>query len=358
MTKFIRGKKLSRLFYREVVSPLLKQHYPKLKHSAGLLGSGSEVIDFDTVRSTDHDWGPRILLFVQKNDFKLKRQIARMFSNELPSTFRGFSTHFDNSNRCREQFHSEINYHLINHKIDIYTVYSFFKKYLNFDIHHEITVKDWLVFPEHKLLSLIKGELFHDDLGLKKIINKFKYYPKDIWLYLLACQWLRISQEEHFMGRCGEIGDEIGSRIIAGRLVRDIMKLCFLMEKQYIPYLKWLGRGFNQLNMSGKLRLILNKVLKADSWRDREKYLIKAYKIIAEKHNSLKITNPLNTNVEYFHQRPFLVINGERFATEIRKNIKDPKVKSIKLNIGSVNQFSDSTDFLEANTQKFKSIYS
>jgi len=74
-------------------------------------------------------------------------------------------------------------------------------------------------------------------------------------------------------------------------------------------------------------------------------------------HNSLKITKPLKTKVDFFHDRPFLVINGGLFASEIKKQIKDSKVKSIKLDIGSINQFSDSTDLFETNTQKFKSIY-
>lgn len=358
MTGFIKGKKLSGLFYKELIGPLLKQHFPELKYSAGLIGSGSEVIDFDTARSTDHDWGPRILLFVTHQDVSRKSQISSMFSKQLPFRFKGFSTHFEVSKTDKSNLLKKIKTGNINHKIEIYTFESFFKKYLYFKINREITVEDWLVFPEHKLLTLTKGKIFHDDLGLEKTINKFKYYPKDIWLYLLACQWMRISQEEHFMGRCGELDDEIGSRIIASRLVKDIMKMCFLMEKKYSPYIKWFGTAFDELKSSEKLKPILTKVLKSNSWKDREKYLTKAYEFIARKHNTLKITKPLKTATEYFHRRPFLVINGERFAQEIRKKIRNPRIKSLKLNIGSVNQFSDSTDFLEADTQKFKTIYS
>ena len=32
----------------------------------------------------------------------------------------------------------------------------------------------------------------------------------ELWLYRLACQWKRISQEEAFMGRCADVGDELG----------------------------------------------------------------------------------------------------------------------------------------------------
>lgn len=357
MTKFIKGKKLSELFFIEIVKPLLKKHYPNLKYSAGLLGHGSDVIDFDTARSMDHDWGPRVILFLSKWDFKKKQQISDMFSKELPYTFRGFSTHFGAPDEKGVKVSEKIKSGKIRHRIEIFSIESFFKEYLNFDIKQDISVYDWLVFPEQKLLTITAGKVFYDDLGLKKIIKKIQYFPKDVWYYLLVSQWTRISQEEHFMGRCGELNDEIGSKIIATRLIKDIMKMCFLMEKHYTPYIKWFGTGFNNLKSSKKLKPILNAVIKSDDWKTREKHLAKAYEYLAKMHNSLKITKSLKAKVDFFHDRPFLVINGGLFASEIKKQIRDPEVKSIKINIGSINQFSDSTDVFEANTQKFKSIY-
>lgn len=357
MTNFIKGKKLSKLFFNKIVKSLLKKHYPNIKYSAGLLGHGSDVIDFDTTRSMDHDWGPRVLLFLSKEDFKKKKQISNMFSRELPHTFEGFLTHFEAPDEKGIKIYGKIKRGKIRHRIELFSIESFFKKYLNFDVKQDISIYDWLVFPEQKLLTITAGKVFHDDLGLKKLIEKFQYFPKDIWYYLLASQWTRISQEEHFMGRCGELNDEIGSKIIATRLVKDIMKMCFLMEKQYTPYIKWFGIGFNNLKSSKKLKPILNAIIKSDDWKIREKQLAKAYEYLAKMHNSLKITKSLKVKVDFFHDRPFLVVSGDLFASEIKKQIKNATIKSIKLDIGSINQFSDSTDVFETNTQKFKSIY-
>jgi hypothetical protein len=33
-----------------------------------LLGNGSEVLGFDTELSTDHDWSPRVVLFLRDED--------------------------------------------------------------------------------------------------------------------------------------------------------------------------------------------------------------------------------------------------------------------------------------------------
>jgi len=132
----------------------------------------------------------------------------------------------------------------------------------------------------------VSGEVYHDGLGeLTRVREKLKFYPEDIWLYLLAAQWHRISQEEAFVGRAGEIGDELGSQVVAARMAREIMKLAFLMEKQYVPYSKWLGSAFTKLKTAGKLTPILREVFLAKTWKARERKLAQAYSILATQHN-------------------------------------------------------------------------
>jgi hypothetical protein len=208
---------------------------------------------------------------------------------------------------------------------------------------------DWLTFPEQKLRAVTSGAIYRDEIGLRKAIDRFVYYPKDVWLYLLASGWNRIGQEEHLMGRAGIEGDEIGSAIIAARLVRDLMRLCFLMEKQYAPYPKWFGKGFSRLKCGTDLSPIFKRVLSAEIWREREKHLATAYERVAEMHNDLKITEPLPAKVGNFFTRPFLVIHLHgKFAEAICARIDDREVKRIAGNqlVGSVDQFSDSTDVL------------
>lgn len=52
---FVPGLELSRHFYVEAVRPLLDEAAPGIPHSAARLGSGSEVLGFDTARSADHE---------------------------------------------------------------------------------------------------------------------------------------------------------------------------------------------------------------------------------------------------------------------------------------------------------------
>ena len=73
---FVPGLTLSKRFYTDVVRPLLAERFPGLAYSAALLGAGSEVFGYDTPMSTDHDWGPRVLLFLPEDDVPLEEEVG------------------------------------------------------------------------------------------------------------------------------------------------------------------------------------------------------------------------------------------------------------------------------------------
>ena len=108
-----------------------------------------------------------------------------------------------------------IDHGLVNHRVEILTIDGFFLDYLDFDLRLPVEPADWLTFPEQKLRTITGGTVYHDEIGLQETIEKFEYYPRDVWLYLLVAGWNRIGQEEHLMGRAGSVGDEIGAVIAA-----------------------------------------------------------------------------------------------------------------------------------------------
>lgn len=148
------------------------------------------------------------------------------------------------------------------------------------------------------------------------------------------------------MPRAGFVGDELGSALIASRLVRDVMSLCFLLEKQYAPYPKWFGTAFKQLKCADQLWPVLWRAQQAPTWQEREAALCEAHEFLARAHNALRITRHLPETVSQFFSRPFKVIDGSSFAQALVAQITDPAVKCVASRplIGSSDQFSDNTD--------------
>lgn len=344
--EFLPGLTLSRLLYEEAVRPILAQMYPGLPHSAALMGAGSEVLGFDTPRSTDHDWGPRLLLFLTPQDVAAYgARIHRVLAQRLPKQVRGRPTHFRQVND--RVGHMDLTDGPVNHRVLTLDAGSWLTGQLGVDpTAAEPAVRDWLAMPQQHLAEVTAGEVFHDGLGtLSMARERLAWYPDQVWRYLLACQWQRISQEEAFVGRCAEVGDVLGSAVVAGRLVRDLMRLCLLLERRYAPYSKWLGSAFKRLPVAEKLTPSLQGALTATEYRQRATHLCSAYEVVATLHNEVGLTATLATTCRRYHGRPYRVLFAERFANALAETITDPQVRVLP-RIGSVDQWADSTDFL------------
>jgi len=177
---FVPGLKLAEGFFQEEVKPILKSNYPGLLYSAALLGPGSEVLEFDTEMSTDHHWGPRVMLFLSPGDFESKRDAIRAFlSSELPKIYRGYSTNFSEPNPEDNgvQILQPITSGPVNHRVEAHTISGFFAHYLNIDISKDLQPIDWLTLPHQKLRAVTSGRIFHDELGLKKNTSGFFLVP-------------------------------------------------------------------------------------------------------------------------------------------------------------------------------------
>jgi hypothetical protein len=348
---FIPGLELSRYFYEDAVAPILSTHFPGLSHAVGLLGTGSEVLGFDTPRSMDHWWGPRVTIFLRAADFtpELTDSIRRVMADELPFDVRGFPTHMREVNRdTGTVFLSRIKERPINHMVYVATAGRFFSHYLGANpLQEALSPAQWLVMPEQHLRTVTSGGVWHDAPGeLTRGRASLRWYPDDVWRYVLKAEWRRIEQEEAFPGRCAELGDELGSRIVAARLVRELMHLAFLLSREYMPYSKWLGTAFARLRCASELQPTVLAALAATNWPDRERSLSAAYETLATMQNELGLCDPVPATVSPFHGRPFQVIHGDRFAAALERTISDEAVKRLPRYLGNTTQWIDSTDVL------------
>jgi Domain of unknown function (DUF4037) len=337
-TAFRPGLELAGQFYADVIRPLLDRLYQGLRYSAALLGPGSEVLGFDSQRSTDHDWGPRLQLLLAAGTPSAEAdQITAALDGRLPASFRGYPVRFALSGEPPAA---------ARHHVRVAALDVWLRGQLGFDPRAGITTLDWLATPAQGLAELAGGAVFHDGLGeLAPARASLAWYPRDIWCYVLACQWQRISQEEPFPGRCAEAGDELGSVIVTARLARDLMRLCLLMDRCYPPYSKWLGTAFSRSAAGPAVGPPLCAALAAAGWPAREQHLATALLATAEAHNQLGLTAYVPATMRPFWDRPYLVLDSGRFAAALHGAIQDPAIRALPM-AGAVDQFIDSTDAL------------
>jgi hypothetical protein len=236
----------------------------------------------------------------------------------------------------------------VTHHVEVASLGEWLRDHLGFDPREGVDLFDWLSTPQQLLLELVAGRVFHDGLGeLEQVRSSLEWYPDDVWLWLLACQWRRLDQEEPFVGRTAQVGDELGARLLAARLGRDLVRLCFLMERRYAPYAKWLGSAFSRLDAFAEVGPALSRALRAEDQPTREQALVDAFEAVARRHNALGITDPLEPTVRLFYQRPFRVLGSGRFVDACLDRVSDPRLRALPL-IGAVDQFADSTDVLSS----------
>ena len=101
MPKFVPGLKLSELYFEQCVKPIIKSKLPLLRYSAGLVGSGSEVLGFDDPQSRDHNWGPRLFIFLRESEFDKREAIHGEIEKKFAARISGLSHQFWKARRER-----------------------------------------------------------------------------------------------------------------------------------------------------------------------------------------------------------------------------------------------------------------
>ena len=325
---FLPSAKLSGAFYREAVLPLLGGR----AHAAALLGWGSDVLGYDTERSTDHGWGPRLLVFVDEEEGS--DDLRSQLEIRLPEQFRGWPVRFG---------WDAVE---VTHHVEITTLPSWLVGQLGVDATDGMSVLDWLLTPQQRLLGVVAGAVYADDSGaVGNVRRALSWYPDQVWRWLLACQWHRLGQEEAFVARTAEVCDEVGSAVTAARLVRELMRLALLLERRYAPSQKWLGTAFARLPHPDNLPALLAEALHAPDVARRECALGGAYTALARRHNEACLTSPLEPTLSRYYEQPACVLMADRFNQACLATVTDPVLRSLPL-VGAVDQVVDSSDVL------------
>jgi hypothetical protein len=246
----------------------------------------------------------------------------------------------------------------VNPLIFFYTPEEYLRDYLGTSELSELTAADWLSFSEHRLLALSKAEFYRDDLHFAEMLKPLKAYPDDVWLYLAASNWSLLAEEQAFVKRCADVGDELGSVLACSRIAERLMRLCFLCCREYAPYSKWFGTAFNHLPISAELRSAITGALTARDITERENNLVLAQKLTADLHDSLRITEPANAVIQSCFGRNIKVIFADTIAGLLEEKLIGTALEGLPL-IGSMSEVANFTAFFDDLTHRecVKTLY-
>ena len=329
MADFIPGADLARSLYDEVVAGVIDR-----PHTACLIGEGSEVQGYDDQRSRDHEWGPRLQLFVADADVD---EVSRAVRSMLPPEHRGYPTRwFSLAAGC------------VSDHLEIMTTQRWMSTRLPAVPTAAPDAAAWLAIPQQHLRQLTAGRVFHDELGeLSRLRADYAWYPTDVWRWLLACQWHLIGQALPLRARALETADDRGARVLGGRLTELRLEMAFLQERVYRPYAKWFGRAFAELEAARELGPLIDRILVGQD----DDAFAQALLLLGRRHDALSVTDRVGPRMQQFAVgigdavRPYPVLNTSEYIEACVASIEDPALRDLP-RVGSIDQLTHADDTL------------
>ena len=233
----MRGLELSRRYFDEVAGPLYRTAAPRDFESMafGLAGPGSECLGFDDEVSRDHDWGPRVCIWVPEALYRECGEPLQRLYASLDGTFRGYGP----VSRLETRFPRD----------GVISIPRFFRAYLGTERLPE-TIRDWLLLPEEALSMCTNGAVFLDGPGEFSTFRRglLAYYPRDLWFRKIASRCKSISRDGQYnLGRALRRGDRLAAYHHTAEFAYGAAVLSYLLHRTYRPFGKWVFRGLQGL---------------------------------------------------------------------------------------------------------------
>jgi len=275
------GVEISRKFCAEVILPFLERTHPDLvgEVAIGALGTGSDTVGLDDTLSRDHHWGPRCNILLPNGLFKEGGEaLLESLKGGLPKDFKGFPISFPKFTRGG---------------VSVESFGAFLLCFAKREAPPQ-TEMDWFQTTEADLFHLTRGTLFHDPAREFTCLREaFAYYPDNVWKKKIAdwCLYYTGSASPYNVNRCARRGDFIAAEVFFGHAVKRAMELCFLLNRTYAPYTKWLPRLLPSLPRLGSLvEAALMDAVAASDWHKKILALIRVAHAYAHELHGMGLT--------------------------------------------------------------------
>ena len=237
----LKGLELSEQYYRELVEPAIRESCPEaLPHlAAGLVGEGSDCFGFDDGISKDHDWGPRVCLWLQDAAYERFFHVLSSTLASLPDTFRGERFALRTPEAAGRQ--------------GVLRTGEFYSSFTG-SPEGPRSFRDWLSLPESHLAACTNGKVFYDGPGRFSMIrhNILNGCPEDVRRKRLAARIALMAQSGQYNYlRCIRHGETGAAQLACLNFAENAIHAAHLLEKRYMPYYKWAFRSLRGLGDFG-----------------------------------------------------------------------------------------------------------
>jgi len=239
----VKGLEIAERYFWDHGAPLIEHEFSDYKNriAAGLVGEGSECYGFDDEISRDHDWGPGFCLWLNEQDYRTIGARAAEELAKLPSDFEGIGP------RAVSEWGKG--------RLGVFEIGAFYKKFIGF-AHVPASLKEWRIIPESNLAAATNGKVFTDPLGeFTRFREQLKgFYPEDVRLKKIASRCMTIAQSGQYnFVRCVRRNEVVAARYAETQFCAHTISLVFLLNRQYIPFYKWMHRAMKGLPILGEV---------------------------------------------------------------------------------------------------------
>ncbi|MBN2552228.1 MAG: DUF4037 domain-containing protein [Spirochaetales bacterium] len=236
----MKGLELARGYFSEVALPVFREKAGQRLSSMafGLAGPGSECYGYDDEISRDHDWGPRLCIWIPEELYREEGERLQRIYDRLDPVFQGYGPVRRVDDRSRD---------------GILSVERFYRSHLGTDRAPE-TLRDWLLLPEEGLSLCTNGEVFQDPLGSFTRMRRalLSYFPRDLWLKKIASRCRSASRHGQYdLWRALRRADRLTAGYHQACFAREAAALVFLLNRSYRPFAKWIFHGLPGLGRLG-----------------------------------------------------------------------------------------------------------
>jgi hypothetical protein len=322
---FIPSLTLSQMLYEQRIEPLLAQRFPGVPYAAATLGMCSEVLGLDDEISMDHEWGPRIRIYLSERDHaRYADQIRAALKESLPDRFAGLEMIWSQPGADLHDTRERALYH-----IPVGTLSDTLAFRVGVDAL-PLGDLDWLRVSEQHLLEFTAGVVYRDDLGeLTEARALLARYPDSVLCFLLTYQWGTLNADWWPIGRMGTRGDMLGVRLHAARAADGLMRIAFMVSRRYMPYRKWFGTLFKRLPIASALEPVLSELLQESDWRRVEEQMVDATALLVEEQNKLGLAEPISVRPQPMDDGRHHVNGGYADISQALSQALEPSFKAL-----------------------------